>query len=213
MVLLIVAVLWLVVLGPGLVRRWAERRSTDSIGSFHRQLGILQRTRPSPGGAGRLSLPVDGAVPEPASAMAVAGPGIVTGRRSGQEDRGEAASTGAVIGSSRRASGPVAGGRRRDPFFRPDACRRRRTVLLVLLGSVLTTAVLGTLPGAMHDLLVVTALTIVALAAYVLLLVRGRMLAEERQMKLRYLPEQRQRRRRAIVEHADDEPERRVAVR
>jgi hypothetical protein len=214
-VLLIVAVLWMVVLGPGLVRRWVERRSTDSIGSFHRQLGILQRTRPSPGGAGHLTLPAEGSVPEPASAMAIAGPGIVTGRRSRHGARGsaEAAANDNVIGHSRRAAPGVGSqGRRRDPFFRPEACQRRRTVYLAILGLVLTTGVLGALPGVMHELLIVTALGLIALAAYTVLLVRARMLAKERQMKLRYLPEPRGQRRRAVVEHAE-EPERRVAAR
>ena len=46
MVLLLIVVLWAVFLGPGLVRRLVEKRSGDSIGSFHRQLGVLRRTGP-----------------------------------------------------------------------------------------------------------------------------------------------------------------------
>ena len=47
MVLVILAMVWAVVLGPSLLRRRAERRSNDSIGDFHRQLRILQRTGPT----------------------------------------------------------------------------------------------------------------------------------------------------------------------
>lgn len=46
MVLLILAIVWAAVLGPSLVRSRAERRSTDSIGAFHRHLRVLERAGP-----------------------------------------------------------------------------------------------------------------------------------------------------------------------
>ena len=47
LVLLILVAVWALVLGPSLLRRRFERRSSDSIGSFHRQLRILGRTGPT----------------------------------------------------------------------------------------------------------------------------------------------------------------------
>ncbi len=46
MVLLILAIVWAAVLGPSLFRHRAERRSTDSIGAFHRHLRVLERAGP-----------------------------------------------------------------------------------------------------------------------------------------------------------------------
>ena len=77
---------------------------------------------------------------------------------------------------------------RHDPFFRPEACRRRRDVLLVLVGVVVGTGLLGAIP-AMRPILVLTAIAAVALAGYVGLLVHLRTLAVEREVKLRYLPQ------------------------
>jgi hypothetical protein len=77
---------------------------------------------------------------------------------------------------------------RHDPFFRPEACRRRRDVLLVLAGVTLGTGLLGAIPG-MQLILAVTGIALLALAGYVGLLVRLRTLALEREVKLRYLPQ------------------------
>ncbi len=77
---------------------------------------------------------------------------------------------------------------RHDPFFRPEACRRRRDVLLVLASSVVGTGLLGVVP-ALRPLLVLTAVAVLALAGYLALLVRLRSLAVERAVKLRYLPQ------------------------
>jgi len=86
------------------------------------------------------------------------------------------------------APGPHPPNVRHDPFFRPEACRRRRDVLLVLAGSVAGTGLLGLVP-ALRPLLVLTAVSFVALAGYVALLVHLRSLAVEREVKLRYLPQ------------------------
>jgi hypothetical protein len=165
-VLLILAMVWLAVLGPGLLRRRAERRSTDSIGAFHRQLRVLQRTGPAlvdaayrleeEGGAPSTAL----RLPRPQRPMRRASP-AVTARH---------------------------GERRTDPYFRPEACRRRRNILAGLLSVVLFTGLLGAVP-ALRPALFVTVVDALLLAGYVGLLVYLRTLALERQVKLRYLPQ------------------------
>jgi len=77
---------------------------------------------------------------------------------------------------------------RHDPFFRPEACRRRRDVLLVLTATTVLTGLLGAIPS-MQPLLVLTGLAFAALVGYVVLIVRLRALALEREVKLRYLPQ------------------------
>lgn len=155
MVLLILAMVWAVVLGPSLLRRRAERRASNSIGDFHRQLRILQRTGPT--------------VVNPA-------------HRLGAEEQG------AGVFLPAGAHGHAQGQRRPDPYFRAEACKRRRSVLLALVGVLVGTGVLGAVP-ALRPLLYVTIAGAVSLAAYVGLLVYLRTLALERQVKLRYLPQ------------------------
>jgi hypothetical protein len=77
---------------------------------------------------------------------------------------------------------------RHDPFFRPDAVRRRRDVLLVLTATTVVTGLLGAIPS-MQPILVLTALGLAALVGYIVLIVRLRSLAMEREVKLRYLPQ------------------------
>jgi hypothetical protein len=79
--------------------------------------------------------------------------------------------------------------RRPDPYFRPEACKRRRDVLLAILVVVVCSGLLAIIP-AVRPLLAVTGVAVVTLAAYVALLVRLRNRALEREMKLRYLPRQ-----------------------
>lgn len=47
MVLMLLAVIWIAVLAPPLLRRGVETRRSDSVGDFRRHLGVLQRTGPS----------------------------------------------------------------------------------------------------------------------------------------------------------------------
>jgi len=155
-ILVILALVWLVVLGPSLLRRRAERRSTDSIGAFHHQLHVLGRTGPSI---------IDPAYRLALDLSASPNPFRVAGTRPATTDAA----------------------RRPDPYFRPEACKRRRDVLGVLLSSVVVSGLLGAVP-ALRPALYVTAGTGVLLAAYVALLVRLRTLALEREVKLRYLP-------------------------
>jgi hypothetical protein len=182
-VLLILVAVWAVVLGPGLVRRRIERRSSDSIGAFHRQLRILQRTGPmlmEP--AHRLGAPsseVDEAPSAPISTIGVAShrrPEMMVVRPDARN-------------ISRPSSNVVPGARRPDSYFSPAACKRRREVLSVLSCSLVLSGLLGSVPT-LRPLLMVTAFCGFVLVAYLGLLVVLRNRALEREAKLRYLPAQ-----------------------
>jgi hypothetical protein len=168
-VLLILAMVWLAVLGPGLLRRRAERRSTDSIGAFHRQLRVLERTGP---------VLVDPAYRLDADSTADAGS---TALRLPRPQRPARRTTAAKRAPRHAAE------RRTDPYFRPEACRRRRNVLVGLVAVLVCTGFLGVAP-ALRPTLFVTLVDGLLLAGYVGLLVYLRTLALERQVKLRYLP-------------------------
>ena len=157
MVLLILAMVWAAVLGPSLLRRRAER-STDSIGAFHRQLRVLERTGPT--------------VIDPAHTLRARGPFRLPRPASGLP----------VVRSDApaRRRGP-----RPDPYFHAAACRRRRNILFGLLAASFLSGVLAV---AAHAMLFVAVVTVVLLVGYVSLLVYLRTLAAERQSKLRYLP-------------------------
>jgi hypothetical protein len=71
------------------------------------------------------------------------------------------------------------------PPARSELQRRRRDVLLGLLASVVATLALGLL---VRPLLLLNGIADVAFAGYILLLVRARTIATEREMKVRYLP-------------------------
>jgi hypothetical protein len=158
-VLLVLAIVWAAVLGPSLLRRRAER-SGDSIGAFHRQLRVLERTGPTvidPAHTLQARRPFR--LPRPASGFPVVRPDAPLR--------------------------PVRG-RRPDPYFRADACRRRRNILLGLLGATFLSAVLAV---AAHPMLYIAVTSVVLLVGYVSLLVYLRTLAAEREAKLRYLPQ------------------------
>ena len=170
LVLVILAIVWIVVLGPGLLRRRAERHSADSIGAFHRQLHVLGRTGPTiVDPVHRLSTDIpaaSGLFRAPGSRRLMLRPDLP------------------VAGES-----PVAGGARRtDPYFRPEACKRRRDVMLALVSAIVFTGLLGAIP-ALRPLLYLTLACAVFVGAYVGLLVTLRRHAVEREQKLRYLPQ------------------------
>jgi hypothetical protein len=71
------------------------------------------------------------------------------------------------------------------PPTRSELQRRRRDVLLALLAAVVATLALGLL---FKPFFALNVLADVALASYVTLLARARMIAVEREMKVRYLP-------------------------
>ena len=174
MILLFVVGIWVVVLGPSLLRRRAEARSTDSIGTFHRQLGVLQRAGPSLVPAAHR---LETCRPSPAPATGLP---FVSSRGGHVAVRQDAA------GHRGEVSGPGSTHRRPDPYFRAGACKRRRDVLVGLAGTVAGTAILG---AALPPLLIVSAIAVACLGGYVALLVHMRRLALERQTKLRFLPQ------------------------
>jgi len=174
-VLLILVVVWAAVLGPSLLRRRVERRSGDSIGEFHQHLRVLRRTGPvlvPP--AFRLTT----ALPEDASAdrarQAAGGRNLILIRPD------------AVAPPPKRRA--LSSAQRPDPYFRPEACKRRRDVLATLACVIAGSGVLGAIP-VLRPLLGLTAFAFVIAALYVVMLVRFGSRATERAAKLRYLPE------------------------
>ena len=204
MVLLILVAVWALVLGPSLLRRRFERRSNDSIGSFHRQLRILGRTGPTlvdPAYRLRTELPRP-------SVSSIADDSDETVRLDlPSSDRPGLIVVRPDARQPVRSVGADHGGRdglRSDPFFRPGASKRRRDVLMVLGCVVVLTGLLGAVPF-LRPLLVVTAVFLAVLAVYVTLLVVLRNRALERVAKLRYLPRP--------IERDLSVPTRRVAAR
>ena len=181
MVLLILVVVWAVVLVPGLLRRRLEARSDDSIGDFHRQLRVLQRTGPTlvQGAARWRSTQQTG--------PALSGrPGAVVSKRHGLVlVRPDAAPAAAPAVAPDEVP---AGERPADPYFHPDACRRRRDVLAALVCVVLGSGLLAFVPM-LRPVLGVTAFAVLITVTYMAMLVRIRSRAIERAEKLRYLPE------------------------
>lgn len=98
---------------------------------------------------------------------------------------------------SRASTQPVLGGGTylAVPAYRPAGAlptrsqvrKRRKDILLALLASTGGSFVLGALP-ILRPMWLVTGLLVAVTAAYVVLLVRARNLAAEREMKVRYLP-------------------------
>jgi hypothetical protein len=175
LVLLILVVVWAAVLGPSFLRRRFDRRSGDSIGEFHRHLRVLRRTGPT------LVNPVfklTTSLPDQSSRLrarnaAVGGTGLIL-------IRPDAAPSRAVAAGSQA--------QRPDRYFRPEACKRRRDVLLGMVSVIVGTGLLGAIP-VLRPLLGLTAFVLVVSALYVMMLVRLGRRATERAAKLRYLPE------------------------
>src|SRR3954451_8571273 len=158
-VLLILAALWAVLLVPPYLRNRAENRPADSIGDFRHQLRVLQRTGPT----------------SVAPANRLWGP----------------AATPSVPPYAPYAAGlrPAGLGRPMSPtaIRRRATQRRRRDIFLSLLALTSLSGVCGFVPG-LSAVWYLTGVMAVALLGYVLLLVRMRNLAAERDMKLRFLP-------------------------
>ena len=158
MVLVVLAIVWAAVLLPPVLRARAEGRPGDSIGSFRHQLHVLKRTAPT--------------AVAPANSLTAA-----AARRQPQ------------VTPTRPAQAPSARPARTytpDSARRARTLRRRRDVLLALMAAMGVTFLLGFLGiSVMWSLHV---LFDVAFAGYVVMLVRIRNAAAERDMKLRFLP-------------------------
>jgi hypothetical protein len=214
--LVVVAVVWIAILGRGMLRRRTDGvDGITSISDFHQQLRVLEHSAPPPIVApayrlhaigGRLVSPGEAEGPEHD------GPPVLTvvgakdlprpalaflGHEVGEEPE-HPAPTGPPGPTARSHPGPAAsfddGARSAGPFQRPPheqlarrlARRRRRDILGVLTVVFVLTMLGGFIPGA-SVLWTLSALSGLALTAYVVLLVQIRRRAEERERKLRYL--------------------------
>lgn len=210
MILLILAVLWAVVLGPSLFKRFSERRSTESIDSFHHSLHLLERTGPkliqpayrleahqnggqigSPvAGTGRPNLvllkPLDGGA-------GTAALDEVVDEASGERFERLGAPSELLEAEASRPS--LA--QRAEEYRRERNRRRRRDIVLGLAVTTLLTALLGIVHG-LRMLWVLTVLSTVALVAYAALFHYARLLAGAgRSSARRPLPSARRRPHRA----------------
>ena len=158
LVVLILALLWIAVLAPPLLRSRADGRPAASVSSFRRQLSSLQRTAPLSGVR----------INQPRSAVRIA-PGQYS---MGAPHRGGTS----VLNRSQTAS------QRQLAARRAAQRRRRQNVLAALVGLALFTAALG---FGLHVRLAVMAHFAVdfALAAYIYLLVQMRRAEDERAMR------------------------------
>jgi MFS family permease len=158
-VLVLLALVWGAVLYGYFRDRLTETRPADSIGSFRRQLSVLERTGPvehSPAFTLRPRVPAQRPTYPMASPMSAYGA---------------------------RAAAPV-GARRRGPT---PAQKRRRDILCGLLAAAAGSLLLGFLPG-LRILWGLHVALDVLIAAYVVMLIRRRNVLAEREMKLRFLP-------------------------
>jgi hypothetical protein len=211
---IIIAVAWIVILGPNLLKR--HGRAGDGISSishFHHQLRVLEHSGPQPivapayrlrglGGSGAPTneeltrgvaaapvLTVVGAdrLPRPALAFLGADPVEPLPDQQALHRRSpDVHPTGGV-----RAEGPGTGSiavpsGAGDLHSRRLARRRRRDTLGVLAAVFVFTGMIGFVPGA-SAAWVITAISGTALVGYVALLVHLRRTTEERGRKLHYL--------------------------
>lgn len=156
MVLLLLALIW-----GALLVSWLRSRSattfSDSVGSFRRNLNVLERTTPTTvRPANRLKVPT------------------------GRYGTGQAFSTGAPVRRTRPVAANAAALRRRQ------AQKRRRDVFFTLLAGTAGFFALALLPG-LSVLWGIQVLFDILLGVYVAVLVRLRNQAAEREMKLRYM--------------------------
>ena len=194
LVLVVLAVIWGIVLGPPALRWYADRKGggTDSISRFHRNLHVLEHSgSPAVPPAYRLAAPVDAEravrsqVPELHAKPALT---LVTGdapRPPALAFLSEQSPADHLPGgASDRRTGTPDPGVPRPEYGSRTVRQRRRDVLAVMVAIFLLTAALGAIPS-MGAIWVVTFLDAVVGAAYVATLVHLRVQAEERDRLLR----------------------------
>jgi hypothetical protein len=153
-IVLILVVLWLVVLAPGLIRRLLERRSGESIESFHHGLHLLERTGPN--------------LVTPAFRLETAH--AETGLAPGQSGYPAISSVQRrpnltlLPGASPNGMGPGRAGH--HSARRRAARRRRRDLLAILVATFVLTGSLG-LVHSLHVLWVITAFCGIAIAGLI----------------------------------------------
>jgi hypothetical protein len=164
-VLLVLAMIWAAVLIVPLVRARTDGTLGDSVGTFRRQITVLERAAPGTvKPANRLRGPVAASIP-PYRPPA------------------------AVRQQARLASAPSRPLRSQDAYSatrRRQAQKRRRDVLFALLAGMASSLMLGLIPG-LHAMLYVHILLDVLCVSYIALLVRMRANAAPG-MRLSYLP-------------------------
>jgi hypothetical protein len=169
LVLVILAVMWVVVLVPPLLRSRQDSRPSDSVVSFRRQLSTLQRTGPQLRPVGRVA-------PGRSGPRGLVGVGAHAGTRSAGYGRGRGYGSG--YGFQARRTGT-------SYRMSRAAARRRRQNVLFVLGVAATGTLLLALGSASRYVWYANAVADVALAGYVYLLVQLRKLDEQRQRTLR----------------------------
>lgn len=188
---LVIAVVWIAILAPNVMKRRAQLGDgVSSISRFHRQLRVLEHSAPEP-------------IVAPAYRLrAVNDDGTLgTGPIGAEEETPVLTVVGAdqlpkpaLAFLGRNSEEPVPASTVRRPVAttlpqaptRQHVRRRRRDTLAILTLVFLTTFLLGILLGA-TTAWAVCGLVGAALAAYVALLVRLQKVTEERTRKLRYL--------------------------
>lgn len=209
---IIIMVAWLVILGPNLLKHRSRTvGAISSISHFHRQLRVLEHSGPEPlvTPAYRLrsvegsSVSLQGADGGPRMAPKLSVVGADQLPRPALAFLGEDPVPPVPVDGE--AFPPVGGGRGTGPATRPYlagpavpptrpsdaqartlARRRRRDTLAALAAVVVTTLFIGFIPGASAAWFL-TLVSGLALTGYVVLLVRMRQAAEERERKLHYL--------------------------
>ncbi len=187
MVLVILAVMWVLVLVPPLLRSRTDGRPNTSISSFQRQLRTLQRTGGYPS-RGTVTYLRSAQPPSRAQAYPRQAPGYYEDDGYGDggygydDGRYERTPARQYQPAYRQPSRSMAQARRRaapSSYQREALRRRRQNVLFTLMGSTFVTAVIafGMNVPALRWLFVLSA---AALVVYVLLLVQLRRAAELR---------------------------------
>jgi hypothetical protein len=200
-ILLILVVLWVAVLAPGFLKKRAERRSVDSIDSFHHQLHLLeQQSGPkivdpayrleAAGGltTGPTGLPAITSMPGRPKLRLLGASGGTSGT-TGAVDYGDPAASQEASGTtfigeslertslstfgSLRSSDDRPARHRPDTYQRRQALKRRRDIFGGLVATFFLTALLG-MVHSFRILWAVTVLSGLALAAYVVLMAYAR---------------------------------------
>jgi len=187
-ILLVLVALWLVVLLPGLYRRWASRQPSGSIESFHRELQLLKAAGPklvAPAFRLQTATSRTGLAPSqsgyPALASTPGRPPLLLVRSVGKEEdmaddelfdtahgtpglaAWEPGGRDAPRGWDERPRRPGVHGRRRLAD-RQRARMRRQRLVLALLAVALVSGVAGT-RRSLHPLWAMTAVAVVLLVA------------------------------------------------
>jgi hypothetical protein len=198
--LVLVAVLWIVVLAPGVVRRFSERHGAGSIDHFHHQLQLLEHAGPKlvtpayrlhtarPRGSGRAPTPTASAISDR--------PKLVLLRPVDDERSSDIDVDGnhyARVGVIEPPPPPVSPDHTKAElasYRRQDARRRCTGVLRLLTAAAIGTGLLGIVPS-LRLAWIFTALTGIAALALVGLVAYARELEGQRRPRppIRWTPD------------------------